>query len=140
MRAKQLPTHSRERPRPATEEQQAAIKAKRRVEEAREKLAAIRQWMGRIDRQAELYRAAVVGLRDAVEAGVPRAVGQLDRAEAAIQAYFAERAPDTARDLGPTGPDQLDSVARGGELEGDAEEVGVDPPAEEDDDEQETDG
>ena len=91
------------------EEQKALARARRRLEEAEQKTAAVARWRRRLEKESFEYRAQVQPLARLVETEVPKAVARLDRLVASLEAYVAVSA------AGGTAAEQsAESVARDG--------------------------
>ncbi|HPF39303.1 MAG TPA: hypothetical protein P5081_01065 [Phycisphaerae bacterium] len=90
------------------EEEKAFAIARRRLEEAEQKIDAIRAWTRKLEDERFLYKAQAQRMARAAEMDVPRAIALLDRVLDSLDAYFHERAPDTS-----SGVDEMfDSMAR----------------------------
>jgi hypothetical protein len=75
--------------RSAVEEEKALALALRRLAEAEEKLAAVKKYARRLQKEISLYKGGVQRFTTGVEHDIPVAVSQLDRMVAAIEAYVA---------------------------------------------------
>ena len=95
------------------EERKALAAAARRLDEARQKIAAVRRWTLAFEKESTSYRGAARGLRLVVESDVPVALAKLDSMAAAVEAYAVTRAPATQRSTADTRPADGASVARG---------------------------
>ncbi len=85
------------------DEKKAADAAKRRLEEAEQKIAHVRRWLRQLDKEADEYKAVVQKLGRYIEADVPRSLARLDQMITALEAYFAVGAP-IAEGLATAGP------------------------------------
>jgi len=61
----------------AVEEQKAVQVAKKRLEEAQNKLANVKRWTRQLQKEISNYRGGVAGFSNAVSAGIPQAIAQL---------------------------------------------------------------
>lgn len=93
--------------------------AKRSLEEAEQKLAAVRRWIPIVDQAAMDYQARAEGLATALSSDLPKATAHLDRSVARLNEYLELSAPSLlpASSLGPaggersaTGPADIGSV------------------------------
>ncbi|MGH7130426.1 MAG: hypothetical protein ACREJO_00560 [Phycisphaerales bacterium] len=73
--------------------------AKRRFEEAEEKLRSVKRWAMAIEREFILYKATVQPLADASGRDVPLAVARLDRMASSLEDY-QQIAPPTVESTG----------------------------------------
>ncbi|MEX2544576.1 MAG: hypothetical protein WD316_05555 [Phycisphaeraceae bacterium] len=80
----------------AVEEEQALSLAKRRVEEAEQKLKATRRGRQELSRQAVLFHGALQRLGQRLDADLPRACAQLETMASQLDAYVNVRAPRLA--------------------------------------------
>ena len=94
------------------EEENALALAKRRLEEAEQKLANVRSWSHRLDDEIHSYQAVTSGLNLALTVDLPKAITQLDNMLAALEAYAPSAAPQV----------QGSSAAVGAEAVPDAED------------------
>lgn len=78
------------------EEEKAFALAKRRLEEAESKVAAVKAWLRKLEDERFLYKAQSQRMARAAEMDVPRAVAMLDRVLDSLDAYFRESAPAPA--------------------------------------------
>ena len=79
------------------EEEKAMLAAQRRLDEAKQKAAAVQRWSRVLDEEIFSYKAAVQGLDLAVDVDVPRATAQLDNMIAALEAYASSGTPGEQR-------------------------------------------
>ena len=79
------------------DEEKALAAAERRLEEARQKLAAVRRWKRVLDEESFSYQAAAQTLSQAVDVEVPGALAQLDNMIAALEAYASAGTPSEQR-------------------------------------------
>ncbi|NLX12996.1 MAG: hypothetical protein GXY44_04975 [Phycisphaerales bacterium] len=85
------------------DEKKAVDAAKRRLEEAEQKIANVRRWLRQLDKEADEYKAVVQRLGRYMEADVPRSLARLDQMIAALEAYFTVGVPIEER-LATAGP------------------------------------
>lgn len=98
------------------EEEQAFQRAERRLDEARDKLAAVQRWTRKLDEAAHAYHPAAQRLMTTVAADVPRAVARLDQMTDALEAYlqhggqpaWVESEATPAESMGRAAPDLSD--------------------------------
>lgn len=76
----------------AVEEQKAVAVAQRRLEEAEQKLAAVKRWRPRLQREYDLYKGSVQRFMGAVESDVPNAARHLDTVVKSVQEYLSLQA------------------------------------------------
>ncbi|MGI9014790.1 MAG: immunity protein Imm33 domain-containing protein [Phycisphaerales bacterium] len=80
---------------PSAVEQKKALKqAQLRVEEARKKIEVTRQWSRRFAQVMNEFRGQTQHLMSAIDGELPKAVAQLDRLSANLDAYLAVAAPE----------------------------------------------
>jgi hypothetical protein len=77
------------------DEKKAVERAKRRLEIAQEKTAAVKHWRQVIDRAVNEYRAARAQLGNWLDAEEPKAVAELRRMGLALEAYVNVETPDS---------------------------------------------
>lgn len=90
------------------EEEKAFAVAKRRLQEAEEKVEAVKQWLRKLEDERFLYKAQSQRVTRAAEMDVPRAVAMLDRVLDSLDAYFHENAPTPSTGMS----DAFESMAR----------------------------
>lgn len=107
-------------PEPASvvDERRAYERAKRRVEEADRKLAAVRRWAPVWEREALLYKGSCQPLAEAIHRDVPIAMARLERMLSSLEAY-GRLAPPRAE--GKEGAAESDA---GAPLKSDTDEQG----------------
>jgi len=100
----------------AIEEEKVLARCLAAVEQAEQKIEAVRKWLPRLEKEAEMYRSGVSRLGGALTVEVPRAVGLLDRLAATLEQYVQLEAP--AGSVPESTPDALsgESMARGGDM------------------------
>lgn len=75
------------------DEEKAVQKATRDLQEAEQKLIAVKQWARKFQKEAAAYKGSVQRLSTFVLSDIPVAVSKLDRMAAALQAYVQLIAP-----------------------------------------------
>lgn len=73
----------------AVDEEKAVALAQRRLEEAEQKVAAIRRYIPRLQRELQLYKGSVQRFATTVQVDVPSAVHTLDRVTSKLEEYVA---------------------------------------------------
>ncbi len=76
-----------------TDQKVALKKAQIRLEEAQEKLKAVKKWSRILDEEAEEYRGQSQAFSDMMAGDMPRAIAELDRMLTALEAYLGVAAP-----------------------------------------------
>jgi len=76
-----------------TDQKVAVKKAQVRLETAQEKLKAVKKWSRVLDEEAEEYRGQSQQLSDMMSGDMPKAIAELDRMLAALEAYLGVAAP-----------------------------------------------
>lgn len=71
-----------------TDQKVAVKKAQGRLEEAQEKLKRVKKWSRVLDEEAEEYRGQSQALSDMMAGDMPKALAELDRLLAALEAYL----------------------------------------------------
>jgi len=93
-------------------ERKNLAKAQASLEEAQQKVQAVRRWRQLLDREIMLYKGGTQQIAGAVEVEIPQAVGRLERIMESLSGYLAVQAeaPGLARstDGGPTKADAAD--------------------------------
>lgn len=84
---KKLSRHADGSPGSAVEEEKALRAAVRRLEEAKQKLAGVRQYARRLQKEMLAYRGQVQRLNNAVAVDVPLAAGRLEESIRRLEAY-----------------------------------------------------
>ena len=117
----------------AAEEEKALSICLKALEEAQQKLDAIRRWRPRLEKEADACRGGVARLRRTLGDDIPRAVALLDRLAMSVEQYVqietvATPAPESAA---PSAPQE--SLSRGGDAApaAPASPAGADKPREE---------
>jgi hypothetical protein len=88
----------------AVDEEKVLQKALKHLDEAEQKLVAVRKWKGRLQKEIDLYKGSIQGFATAIEADVPTAVATLDKALKSLEAYVALKAPELAPTPAPAEP------------------------------------
>lgn len=84
----------------AVDEMKAVQLAKRRLEEANEKLALTKQYTRRLQKEIELYKGGVQRFSTSVQSEVPGAAAKLERMVTTLEGYVALTVEDVARAAG----------------------------------------
>jgi chromosome segregation ATPase len=84
-----------------TAQEQAVRKARRAVEEAEEKLRAVKQWVRRYDSTVEPLSKRLEALRCVVDQDLPKAVAFLVQAQTTLEAYVQMAPPPSALEGAP---------------------------------------
>jgi len=87
VRHKQIFKDATGRQQSAVEEMKMLQLAQRKLEEAHQKVVAVRRWKGRLGKELELYRGSVQRLSTAVQADLPVAASKLENIVASLDAY-----------------------------------------------------
>jgi hypothetical protein len=137
VRQKKLYLDGAGRQRGAPEEEKALARAVAMLEQAHEKRDAVRKWIPRLEKAADLYRGGVSRLVSDIAVEVPRAVGLLDRLAESLQAYVNIESPTMAT-MGEAGigeasagfarPPAEQEVAPGAPQPPPAAEIAAEPP------------
>jgi hypothetical protein len=105
----------------AMDEEKAVAIAKRRLEEAEQKIQAVRKYARRLEKEIGNYKGAVQRFASTVESDIPRATEKLERLHAQLDAYVSLQAPEAAAaiaagsessDQGPFAGEEVPSMAR----------------------------
>jgi hypothetical protein len=80
----------------AIDEEKALQKALKHLDDAEQKLVAVRKWKTRLQKEIDLYKGSVQGFATAIESDVPSAVATLDKALKKLEAYVALKTPELA--------------------------------------------
>jgi hypothetical protein len=78
------------------EEKKAFAAAKRRLEEAEEKMQNVQRWIPRLEKEAFTYQGVSQGLTGNLEIKVPNALARLDNMITALEAYMELTVPADA--------------------------------------------
>ncbi len=73
------------------EEKKAVERARQRRQYAADKVEAVRKWGYAVEHEVDEYSGRANQLQDVIDAELPRAIGMLDRALTALEAYTAIR-------------------------------------------------
>lgn len=98
----------------AVEEEKILAKCMAALEESERKLEAIKKWMPRFARAADLYKGGVARLHGTVGGDIPRAVALLDRLAESLEQYVQIEAP--SMDLAGSVDGAGASTPAGGEM------------------------
>jgi hypothetical protein len=83
------------------DEKKAFAAAKRRLEEAEEKIQNVQRWIPRLEKEAFMYQGAAQGLNGDLEVKVPNALAWIDNMITALEAYMELTVPaDTTTKAG----------------------------------------
>ena len=115
VRQKKLYKDSSGHTRTAIEEEKILAQCVAAVEEAQRKLEAIRKWLPRLEKAADLYRSGVSRLSRTVEGDVPRAVALLDRLAVSLEGYVQIEAPAGSMPESAAATTLEESMTRGGD-------------------------
>jgi hypothetical protein len=86
------------------------------VQEAEGKIDAVRKWLPRLEKAADLYRGGVSRLNTTIAVEVPRAVALLDRLAGALEEYVQVASPESGGEAAGVEPEAAgETMARGGE-------------------------
>lgn len=80
------------------EEEKTFRLAKKRFEEAEQKLANVKTWTRKLEHEMNLYKEQIRGAKQTVEVDVPNALAQLDRLVHSLDAYVAVPVPARTRE------------------------------------------
>jgi hypothetical protein len=115
LRQKKLYKDATGRPPSAAEEEKALAQCVAAASEAQYKLEAVRKWVPKLERAADLYRGGVARLRTVVSGEIPRAVALLDRLAVTLEQYVQIETPSgSSPESAPAGRFD-ESMSRGGE-------------------------
>jgi len=89
------------RPPSTVEEEDALNLARRRLEEAEQKIQAVKVWAQRIEKKRTAYRGSLGPFLALTDGELPRAVRELDQMVASLDAYVALETPDA--EVAPAG-------------------------------------
>jgi hypothetical protein len=115
VRQKKVFKDSAGRQQSAIDEEKALQKAMKHLDDAEQKLAMVKKWKGRLQKEMDLYKGSVQGFATAIEADVPVAVATLDKALKRLEAYVALKAPELAPRPAPAEPEG--GMARAAEID-----------------------
>lgn len=76
------------------EEKQAVVRAKTRLEQAREKLKIVRRWQRVVEEEASEFRGRCGSLDSLLQRDLPKMNGLLDRMLLSLEAYVVTRSPE----------------------------------------------
>lgn len=115
LRQKKLYRDSAGRTRDTSEEEKMLARCLAAVEEALGKIEAVRKWLPKLEKEADLYRGGVTRLMGTANVEVPRAVALLDRLAASLEQYVQIESPSSGipASTAPATPEE--PMSRGGE-------------------------
>ncbi len=99
----------------AVEEEKALARCLAAVEQAEHKIEAVRRWIPRLEKEAEIYRSGVARLSASVNGEIPQAVALLDRLAARLEEYVQIEVPAGAAAEAAAPALEGEAVVRGGE-------------------------
>lgn len=85
-----------------TDQKVALKKAQVRLEEAQEKLKAVKKWSRVLDEEMQDYQAQSQQLADMLAGEIPKAMAEMDRLLSALEAYLGVAAPMAASEASMT--------------------------------------
>ena len=117
VRQKKLYKDSTGRTPGAVEEEKALAKCVAALDQAQEKIEAVRRALPRLEKEADLYRGASSRLMGTVTVEVPRAVALLDRLADTLDQYVQIETPSGNLPEGTPASTYDESMSRGGDAE-----------------------
>jgi len=108
------------------DEERAFSAARRRFEEAEQKLANVRRWTRKLEEETFAYQAAVQGLAQAVSLEIPNALAHLDNIMDALAAYVSPTMPATEEAVNLPAPAPIPAPAPDSACSGEASLNGQD--------------
>ena len=109
--------------RPSTiDEKKAVERAKRRCEDARERLERTRRWLGMLERDVSLFKSAMSPLASLVDRDLPDAILRLRNMSLALEAYLATPTVTLGEQL-ERARNRVASMRRAGEIRSAEEEM-----------------
>jgi chromosome segregation ATPase len=90
-----------QQPRPSVDARKEYERAKRRVQEAEEKLESTQRAINKLRKEIDYYRGAIQAMASVARADMPKAMGRLDGQIRAIEEYARVQQDDKARDAAP---------------------------------------
>ena len=112
--------------RPSTiDEKKAVERAKRRCEEARERLERTRRWLATLERDVSLFKSAMSPIASMVDRDLPDAILRLRNMALALEAYLATPSVSLGEQL-ERAKTRVASMRRAGELRSAEEEMQAD--------------
>lgn len=115
LRQKKLFKDSAGRTPNAAQEEKTLAQCLAAVEEAQHKIEAVRKWLPKLEKEAEMYRGGVSRLGGTVTVEVPQAIALLDRLAATLEQYVQIEAPATSVPESATPSAFDESMSRGGD-------------------------
>jgi hypothetical protein len=130
LRKKKLYKDSSGRTPGAVEEEKELTRCLAAVQEAEGKIDAVRKWLPRLEKAADLYRGGVSRLNTTIAVEVPRAVALLDRLAGALEEYVQVASPESGGEAaGMEAQAAGETMARGGDHAEKGGEAVPGPPA-----------
>jgi hypothetical protein len=115
VRQKKLFKDSTGRQQSAVDEEKALSIAKKRLEEAEQKLVNTKRHSAKLQRELHLYKGGVQRFQTAVSADIPTAVASLDRMVQSLESYVSLTAASSSGDAGaPSAPSASGAPAQDG--------------------------
>lgn len=112
--------------RPSTiDEKKAVERAKRRCEDARDRLERTRRWLGTLERDVSLFKSAMSPIATLVDRELPDAILRLRNMSLALEAYLATPSVTLGEQL-DRARNKVASMRRAGELRSAEEEMQAD--------------
>ena len=107
------------------DEKKAIERAKRRCEDARERLERTRRWLATLERDVSLFKSAMSPLASLVDRDLPDAILRLRNMSLALEAYLATPSVSLGEQLSRA-RDRVASMRRAGELRSAQDEMQAD--------------
>ncbi|MFM7260982.1 MAG: hypothetical protein ACKO3W_10305 [bacterium] len=107
------------------DEKKAIERAKRKVEDARDRLERTRRWMATLDRDVSLFKGAMSPIATMIDRDLPDAILRLRNMALALEAYLATPSVTLAEQVERTRA-KVSSMRRGGEIQNAEEEARAD--------------
>jgi len=107
------------------DEKKAVERAKRKVEDARERLERTRRWLATLDRDVSLFKGAMSPIATMIDRDLPDAILRLRNMALALEAYLATPTVTLAEQVERTRA-KVSSMRRGGEIQNAEEEARAD--------------
>ena len=107
------------------DEKKAVERAKRRAEDARERLEKTRRWLATLDRDVSLFKRAMSPIATMIDRDLPDAIKRLRNMALALEAYLATPTVTLGEQL-ERARTKVASMRRGGEMQSAEEEAQAD--------------
>jgi len=107
------------------DEKKAVERAKRRAEDARERLERTRRWAATLDRDVSIFKGAMSPIATMIDRDLPDAILRLRNMALALEAYLATPTVTLAEQVERTRA-KVSSMRRGGEIQNAEEEARAD--------------